>query len=168
MTSISTSADAVAAPPAIRVRRQTVSGVIALSLFVLVIVALSTMAWWAKTGTIRMVLELCCYIVAAQMWNMLAGYAGLVSVGQQAFIGVTGYAVFVLAQTFGINPFLAIPLALVVPALVAVPCYLLLHRLDGPYFAIGTWVVAEVFRLVASNLGWVNAGAGMSLAVMRE
>ncbi|WP_186399907.1 branched-chain amino acid ABC transporter permease [Stappia sp. P2PMeth1] len=168
MTSISTSADAVAAPPAIRVRRQTVSGVIALSLFVLVIVALSTMPWWAKTGTIRMVLELCCYIVAAQMWNMLAGYAGLVSVGQQAFIGVAGYAVFVLAQTFGINPFLAIPLALVVPALVAVPCYLLLHRLDGPYFAIGTWVVAEVFRLVASNLGWVNAGAGMSLAVMRE
>lgn len=170
MTSISTSADAnaVAARPAVQVRRQTLSGMIALTLFVIAIVALATMAWWAKTGTIRMILELCCYIVAAQMWNLLAGYAGLVSVGQQAFIGVTGYAVFVMAQTFGINPFLAIPLALAVPALVAVPCYLLLHRLDGPYFAIGTWVVAEVFRLVASNLGWVNAGAGMSLSVMRD
>ena len=104
-----------------------------------------------------MVLELCCYILAAQMWNLLAGYAGLVSVGQQAFMGAAGYALFVMAQTFGINPFLAIGLSLLAPAVLAVPCYMLLHRLDGPYFAIGTWVVAEVFRLVASNLGWVKA-----------
>lgn len=154
--------------PAITVRRQTNSGRIALTLFALVVIALVAMPWWAKTGTIRMILELCCYLAVAQMWNMLAGYAGLVSVGQQAFMGVAGYALFVLAQTFGVNPFLAVFLSLLVPAVLAVPCYLLLHRLDGPYFAIGTWVVAEVFRLIASNLTWVNAGAGMSLTVMKD
>jgi branched-chain amino acid transport system permease protein len=159
---------ALAALPAVIVRRQTTSGRITLVLFVLALVALAAMPWWAGTGTIRMVLELCCYIAVAQMWNLLAGYAGLVSVGQQAFMGVAGYALFVLAQTFGVNPFLAIFLSLLVPAVLAVPCYLLLHRLDGPYFAIGTWVVAEVFRLVASNLTFVNAGAGMSLNVMRD
>ncbi len=159
---------ALAALPAVIVRRQTTSGRITLVLFVLALVALAAMPWWAGTGTIRMVLELCCYIAVAQMWNLLAGYAGLVSVGQQAFMGVAGYALFVLAQTFGVNPFLAIFLSLLVPAVLAVPCYLLLHRLDGPYFAIGTWVVAEVFRLVASNLSFVNAGAGMSLNVMRD
>jgi branched-chain amino acid transport system permease protein len=158
----------IATAPRITVRRQTLSGYIALTLFVLAVIGLAAMPWWAKTGTIRMILELCCYIAVAQMWNMLAGYAGLVSVGQQAFMGAAGYAMFVLAQTFGINPFLAIFLSLLVPAALAVPCYLLLHRLDGPYFAIGTWVVAEVFRLVASNLGWVNAGAGMSLNVMKN
>ncbi|MFT3975195.1 MAG: branched-chain amino acid ABC transporter permease [Amaricoccus sp.] len=154
--------------PEVSVRRQTTSGRIALTLFALAIVALVAMPWWAKTGTIRMLLELCCYIAVAQMWNLLAGYAGLVSVGQQAFIGAAGYALFVLAQTFGVNPFLAIFLSLLVPAALAVPCYLLLHRLDGPYFAIGTWVVAEVFRLVSSNLTLVNAGAGMSLTVMKD
>jgi branched-chain amino acid transport system permease protein len=135
---------------------------------VLAVIALALMPFWAKTGTIRMILELCCYIAVAQMWNLMAGYAGLVSVGQQAFMGAAGYAMFVLAQTYGINPFLAIFLSLLVPAVLAVPCYLLLHRLDGPYFAIGTWVVAEVFRLVASNLTFVNAGAGMSLNVMKN
>ncbi|NTT88049.1 branched-chain amino acid ABC transporter permease [Tabrizicola fusiformis] len=154
--------------PKVTVRRQTASGRVALTLFVIALIALVAMPWWAKTGTIRMILELCCYIAVAQMWNMLAGYAGLVSVGQQAFMGAAGYAMFVLAQTFGVNPFLAIFLSLLVPAALAVPCYLLLHRLDGPYFAIGTWVVAEVFRLVASNMGWLNAGAGMSLNVMKD
>ena len=152
----------------VTVRRQTSSGRVAMVLFVIALIALVAMPWWAKTGTIRMILELCCYIAVAQMWNLMAGYGGMVSVGQQAFMGAAGYALFVMAQTFGINPFLAIALSLVVPAVLAVPCYLLLHRLDGPYFAIGTWVVAEVFRLVASNLGLVNAGAGMSLSVMGE
>ncbi|MGN7869470.1 branched-chain amino acid ABC transporter permease [Paracoccus sp. 22332] len=155
-------------PMQVSIRRQTASGRVALALFVLAVIGLAAMPWWARTGTIRMVLELCCYIAVAQMWNLLAGYAGLVSVGQQAFMGAAGYALFVLAQTFGINPFLAVFLSLLVPLVLAVPCYLLLHRLDGPYFAIGTWVVAEVFRLVASNLSWVNAGAGMSLSVMKD
>jgi branched-chain amino acid transport system permease protein len=56
----------------------------------------------------------------------------------------------------------------VAPAILAVPTYALLHRLDGPYFAIGTWVVAEVMRLLTSVTGFVNAGAGMSLRVMTE
>ena len=154
--------------PAVQVQRQTGSGRIAMTLAVLGVVAVAAMPWWASTGTIRSILVLCCYIAVAQMWNLLAGYAGLVSVGQQAFMGAAGYALFVLAQTFGINPFLAVFLSLLVPAVLAVPIYFLLHRLDGPYFSIGTWVVAEVFRLVCSNLPIVNAGAGMSLRVMKD
>jgi len=156
------------AAPEVLVRRQTPSGRIATAVAVAALVALVAMPWWASTGTIRMVLELCCYVAVAQMWNLLAGYAGLVSVGQQAFMGAAGYALFVLAQTFGMNPFLAIFVGLLVPALLAVPTYLLLHRLDGPYFSIGTWVVAEVFRLVSTNLPLVNSGAGMSLRVMKD
>ena len=52
--------------------------------------------------------------------------------------------------------------------MLAVPTYGLLHRLDGPYFAIGTWVVAEVMRLATSVFPYVNAGAGMSLRVMTD
>jgi branched-chain amino acid transport system permease protein len=158
----------LAAPPSVRIRRQTLSSRIAQTIAVILLIAMFAMPWWAGSGSIRWAVELSCYIAVAQMWNLLAGYAGLVSVGQQAFMGVAGYTMFVLALNFGINPFVAVGLCLIVPAVLAVPVYGLLHRLDGPYFAIGTWVIAEAFRLVTSNLGYVNAGAGLTLRVMSK
>jgi branched-chain amino acid transport system permease protein len=152
--------------PSIRVRRQTSSGTVAMALCAGLLVAVVSMPWWATAGNIRDVVQVCCYIAIAQMWNLLAGYGGLVSVGQQTFIGVSAYTMFVMAQLWGINPFIAVVLCLVAPAIIAVPTYALLHRLDGPYFAIGTWVVAEVFRLATSVFPYVNSGAGMSLRVM--
>ena len=154
--------------PRARVRIHTVSGNVAAVIGIGLLVALVAMPWWASQGTIRSVVELCCYIAIAQMWNLLAGYGGLVSVGQQAFSGIAAYMMFALAQNMGVNPFLAVPLCLVAPAILSVPTYALLHRLDGPYFAIGTWVVAEVIRLLTTNFGYVNAGAGMSLRVMTQ
>jgi branched-chain amino acid transport system permease protein len=157
--------DATESPP-VRVQRQTTSGVIAMLIGIGVLITIASMPQWASQGLIRDVVELCCYIAVAQMWNLLAGYAGIVSVGQQAFIGVAAYMMFVLAQFWGINPFLAVVLCVIAPAVLAVPTYGLLHRLDGPYFAIGTWVIAEVTRLATSVFTYVNAGAGMSLRVM--
>lgn len=151
-----------------RVARATTSSRIAMTIACLALIALVAMPWWATSGNIRWAIELCCYIAIAQMWNLLAGYAGLVSVGQQAFIGVAGYMLFVLAQNFGVNPFIAVVLSLIAPAILAVPTYFLLKRLDGPYFAIGTWVVAEAVRLATSNIDYVNAGAGLTLRVMTQ
>jgi len=91
-----------------------------------------------------------------------------VSVGQQAYVGVAGYALFVLANKFGVDPYVAAALCLVLPALLAVPAYALLHRLDGPYFAIGTWVVAEVCRLFTSTFDYVGSGSGMTLRAMSK
>jgi branched-chain amino acid transport system permease protein len=161
--------DTVAPSPAsVRVRLQTTSGTIAMTLGAAVLVAVAAMPWWATPGNIRDIVQLCCYIAVAQMWNLLGGYAGLVSVGQQIFIGLAAYTMFVMAQFWGINPFAAALLCLVVPVIVAVPTYALLHRLDGPYFAIGTWVVAEAFRLGTSVFPYVNSGAGISLRVMTD
>jgi branched-chain amino acid transport system permease protein len=39
----------------------------------------------------------------------------------------------------------------------------LMFRLRGHYFAIGTWVVAEVFRLIASQISVLGGGSGVSL-----
>lgn len=113
---------------------------------------------------LRTLVELMYLLALAQMWNLLAGYAGLVSVGQQAWIGLGGYALIVFADDLGVSPFLAVLLGGVVAAIFAVPSYALLLRLRGGYFAIGTWVVAEVFRLlIASNTGWLRGGLGRSL-----
>jgi branched-chain amino acid transport system permease protein len=104
------------------------------------------------------------YMLAlAQCWNLLAGYAGLISVGQQAFVGLGGYLLFALTLLGGIDPLLAIPLAGFVSALLALPTALIVFRLRGAYFAIGTWVVAEVYRLVFAQFKPLGGGTGMSL-----
>src|SRR5215475_5078682 len=78
------------------------------------------------------------YMLAlAQCWNLLAGYAGLISVGQQAFVGLGGYLLFAFTLLGGLNPLLAIPLAGLASALLALPTALIVFRLRGAYFAIG-------------------------------
>ena len=99
----------------------------------------------------------------AQMWNLLAGYAGLVSVGQQAFVGIGAYSLWVFSEKFGINPFLCVPIAGVVAALLAVPTAGLAFRLRGGYFAVGTWVIAEVYRLLVTQITWLGGGSGVSI-----
>src|SRR2546429_3284158 len=63
----------------------------------------------------------------------------------------------------GVHPLLAVPLAGVIGAIVALPVAGLVFRLRGHYFAIGTWVVAEAFRLLASQVSALGGGSGTSL-----
>jgi branched-chain amino acid transport system permease protein len=104
------------------------------------------------------------------LWNLLAGYAGLVSVGQQGFVGIGGYALFGLTMLLGIHPLAALVLAGVIAGAVAVPTALLLFRLRGAYLAIGTWVMAEIFRLGLAQYYALGGGSGasLSLSVVRQ
>ena len=118
---------------------------------------------WASSAQLLLMGEFFIYLALACLWNLLAGYAGLVSVGQQAYVGLGGYALFTLSLILGIHPFLAIPLVGVIAAAVSVPVAALVFRLQGAYFAIGTWVVAEVFRLLAGQTTGLGGGSGISL-----
>jgi branched-chain amino acid transport system permease protein len=102
-------------------------------------------------------------LALAQYWNLLAGYAGLVSVGQQAFVGLGGYLLFALTLRWDVDPLAAILLAGVVTGLLALPTAFVVFRLRGAYFAIGTWVVAEVYRLVLAQFKQLGGGTGTSL-----
>ena len=104
------------------------------------------------------------YMLAlAQYWNLLAGYAGLVSVGQQAFVGLGAYLLFALTIFGNLDPILAIVLAGGFAGLCAVPTAFVVFRLRGAYFAIGTWVMAEVYRLVLAQFKQLGGGTGTSL-----
>jgi len=105
-------------------------------------------------------------LALAQFWNLLAGYGGLVSVGQQAFVGLGGYFVFAITVHLGVDALLAIPLCGLLAGAVALPTALIVFRLRGAYFAIGTWVTAEVFRLVVAQFKELGGGTGMSLPVL--
>jgi branched-chain amino acid transport system permease protein len=119
--------------------------------------------WWGSTATLRLLGEMMVYIALASLWNLLAGYTGLVSVGQQAYVGLGTYVVVSAAVLFGIHPFLAVPVAGLVAVILAFPVGKLVFRLQGAYFAIGTWVVAEVFRLVVAQITVLGGGSGISI-----
>jgi branched-chain amino acid transport system permease protein len=145
------------------VEHATRSSRIGVVLVTIVLVVLVLAPYWGDRQTLRLLAEMFTFIALASLWNVLAGYAGLVSVGQQAFVGLGGYVLFTLAMLLDVNPILAIFIAGPVGALVAVPVALLIFRLRGAYFAIGTWVVAEVFRLLASQVSVLGGGSGISL-----
>lgn len=102
-------------------------------------------------------------LVLAMNWNMLAGFAGLVSVGQQAFVGIGAYAMFAAIILFKLDPLVGVLIGGIAAAVLAVPMAFFSFRLNGAYFAIGTWVVADITRLAISQWKALGGGTGTSL-----
>src|SRR3954466_13773480 len=147
----------------VRVVHANTSSRIGMAVVTAATAALIAAPWWADRASLRLLAEIYAYVALASLWNLLAGYAGLVSVGQQAYVGLGAYVLFALATLAGMHPLAAIPLAGVAAAIIAVPVAALIFRLRGHYFAIGTWVVAEVFRLLAAQTSALDGGSGTSL-----
>src|SRR5262245_17918137 len=125
--------------------------------------ALAAAPFWGGRDDLQLLSEIYAYVALASLWNLLAGYAGLVSVGQQAYVGLGAYLLFALTILGGVPPLVAIPIAGVIAACLSLPVAALIFRLRGHYFAIGTWIVAEVFRLIASQVSALGGGSGTSL-----
>jgi len=130
---------------------------------ILVAVVFASAPAWAGRADLRLYGEFMSYLALAVLWNLLAGYAGLMSVGQQAFVGLGAYVLFIGVVTLGMPPLLTLPAAFVVTGIAAAFFALLLFRLEGAYFAIGTWVAAESVALVFAGIPSLGGGAGMSL-----
>ncbi|AGI68659.1 ABC transporter permease protein [Octadecabacter antarcticus 307] len=146
-----------------QIRTMTRGSRISLSLVVIGLLALLALPLTGDRGTMRLVVEIAYFLALAQMWNLLAGYAGLLSVGQHAFIGFGGYMLFALVIHAGLPPIWSLPLAGLITAAISIPVGLIVFRLAGPYFAIGTWVVAEVFKLAFFEVSALGGGSGVSL-----
>ena len=113
-------------------------------------------------GTVDRLTALFVYVILAVMWNALAGYSGLVSVGQQAFFGLGAYAAVRLSHA-GVPVYLALPAAAVLIGILALPVGEVMLRLRGGEFAIGMWVVAELAHLLVNLDRLVNGETGTSL-----
>jgi len=155
------------APPTIPVRitRSRRSATWSAAIGIAAVVVLASLPYLVYTNVTGVLVNLFILLSLATMWNLLAGYAGLISVGQQAYIGVGAYTVFVLAG-HGLSPFMAIPVAALVSALVALPASFVLLRLRREYFAIATWVVAEAFQLAVLRTDSLGGGTGATLGGM--
>jgi branched-chain amino acid transport system permease protein len=151
----------------ILVERSSRYGMVALALGIALIVLAASVPLWGESSWMREFVEISCYFIFAMMWNLMAGYGGMVSIGQQAYFGLGGYVMLALGNFAGVNPFVAIPIGALVAGLIALPVSFVAFRLQGGYFAIGTWVISEVFRLSIANVSAVGGGSGTTLTALR-
>jgi branched-chain amino acid transport system permease protein len=101
-------------------------------------------------------------VIMAVMWNALAGFGGMVSIGQQAFIGLGAYGTVYLVH-HGQRPYVAMLLATLFCGLLALPLSVFMLRLRAAQFAIAMWVVAEVLAILVTLDASLGAGTGTSL-----
>jgi branched-chain amino acid transport system permease protein len=132
-----------------------------------VVLATAVAPWLVGEGAQRFVSEVLLMLAMAQMWNLLAGYAGLVSMGQQVFVGLGAYCLFFASMSLNVAPYWVLPLAPLVCALVAAVIALFLFRLREAYFAIGMWVFSEIVSLLISKSEWLGGERGMGLRTAR-
>jgi branched-chain amino acid transport system permease protein len=142
---------AVAAPhPRFRVQRWTPVSLLFTGGLSGLVVALAFAPVLLGENTQNNLIQLYFLVIMAMMWNALAGYGGLVSVGQQGFIGIGAYAAVFLSVQHGLNPYLSMLLATLIGGAIAIPVAAVVLWLRSGAFAIATWVVAEVFAILVS------------------
>lgn len=100
--------------------------------------------------------------LAAQGWNLLAGYGGQFSFGHAAFFGTGAYATAILQVSLGLNPYLGFGAGIAAGAAVGLVIGYLSFRsgLRGSYFALVTLAFAEVMRILANSFAVTGGAAG--------
>jgi branched-chain amino acid transport system permease protein len=126
------------------------------------IVVLAAVPYFAGGPAEAPLITLLTFVSMASLWNLLAGFTGLTSFGQNAYIGLGAYGLYLVAS-HGVNPFAAIVAAAVIAAVISLPVSLLVLRLSGGYFAVATLVVATVFQIAATLSPSVGGTTGVSV-----
>ncbi len=102
------------------------------------------------------------YTIGASAWNIVGGYAGLISVGHAVFFGCGAYGALASYQYMGLPPIVGLPIGVAVSAVIAAVIGVPTLRLSGHYFSMATIAVAELVRLVVSNSEWLGGAQGLS------
>ncbi|ODS63633.1 MAG: ABC transporter permease [Acidovorax sp. SCN 65-108] len=158
---------AITGPSPWVIQRWTRASIAFASATVLLLAVLCLGPLWLQAGTVDRLTTLFIYVILAVMWNALAGYAGLVSIGHQAFFGLGAYAMVRLADA-GLGPYPALLVGAVLVALAAVPLAAFMLRLQGGEFAIGMWVVAALAHLCVNLDSLVQGETGTSMIALQQ
>src|SRR5438552_11098968 len=120
---------------------------------VLALAVLAALPYLAGTGITQALVTLFLLVSMAALWNLLAGYAGMISFGQQAYLGIGAYLVWLVSKT-GLSPFAGIVVAAAGCAVAAVRILAVLRPLSGGYVAVATCVAAACFVLYVATQLW--------------
>ena len=117
---------------------------------------------FAERGTENDLWNMSFFLVLAAAWNLLGGFAGQVSLGYSAFVGIGAYTTVLLAKA-GWSPWLTLPVGAALAAAFSVVVGLPTFRLRGPYFTIATIGVGEAVRVIASGLDFTGGSSGLRM-----
>ena len=146
----------------------TNSSKIRIALLVLVVLVLGLVSVFGDQYTKLVLMLAFLYMALGQFWNLLGGYAGLVSLGQQIFIGLGGYTLAVTVLYYGFPIWLGVLTGGVIALLFALVISPAIFRMSGVYFSIGTWVVAESLAIWFSNWEYVEMGQGLFIKPAKQ
>jgi ABC-type branched-subunit amino acid transport system permease subunit len=166
MSTVGQHAPPASSPPqaaSVRVTRSRRSALWSGVIIVVAVVILGYLPYLVHSATTSLLVQFFAVLTMASMWNLLAGYAGLVSVGQQAFVGLGSYFVLIASQ-HGLSPFTGLPVAAIACGVVGLPVWWLVSRLRSGYFAIATWVIASVCELIIIRYPSLGGGTGTLLS----
>jgi ABC-type branched-subunit amino acid transport system ATPase component/ABC-type branched-subunit amino acid transport system permease subunit len=90
-------------------------------------------------------------------WNLIGGYAGQLSLGHAAFVGLGGYVALVLQQEFGIVPWAGLLASTVAAALAALIVGAPTLRLSGIYFSLATLAYPLILQVLFTYWGYQEA-----------
>lgn len=133
--------------------------VVVLALYVLALTGVFS------SNNMRVLLNICLYCALGNMWNLMSGHCGLTSLGQQAFIGLSGYTLAVVATTYGLSYWVAILMGAILSGILALLLSFVFFRIRGMYFAVATWIVAEALKTIFTSWSYVKMGAGMTVKI---
>lgn len=103
------------------------------------------------------------WVALASSWNLIGGYAGYISLGNNVFFGIGGYLAGALLVYQGWSPFMTAPLAGLLGMAVGVVVGLITLRTRGPAFIIATVALLLMAALVFDNWELVGGANGLSL-----
>lgn len=153
--------------PAFSVERWTRRSAVTVCLLAIVLAALAAGAVLFPPLVLDDFVTLFIYVIIGVTWNALAGYGGLVSVGQQAFFGLGAYVAIRLSAA-GLEVYAALVLGAVAAAIVAWILSPVMLRLRDSEFAIGMWVLAQLFLLLVSLDPMIQGITGTSLLALEH
>ncbi len=152
-------------PVPLNVTRGSTTAHVTFLLLALAALGLAALPWISGAGGSGRAVALLVYILLAVMWNALAGFAGLVSIGQTLFFGVAAYVTIRLSNA-GVDPYLAVILAIVSGAVLGWLTSLFMLSLKDGEFAIGMWVLSSLAHLCVNLDPLIQGETGTSLIAL--
>jgi branched-chain amino acid transport system permease protein len=140
---------------------------LALLLVIAGVIIIALTPWLGGNYLVRVTTATCLYLTMALSWNFIGGYAGYPSFATAAFFGLGAYAGAIL-QTRGAAMLVAWAVAAACAAIFAALLGLVILRLRGHYFAVGSLAIVEILRLGASSWrGLTGGGTGLNLPIVQ-
>ena len=149
-------------------RRGVVLGSIpslAIFLAILLVFLCLGLAGALSTNAMRYLFRIFLYICLGEAWNLLSGFAGLISLGQQLYIGLAGYSLAVATSLYHLPFGAGLLIGAAVSVVAAYLLSFLLFRMNGMYYSIATWVAAEAMSMFFFSWTYVGQGSGMTISI---